>query len=86
MTWKQGNVQYFIGIGYEHNDAYTAYLHMGAPKQLTLEQVKLLNAAASGNPESVSEIDFRGGAFRTQMPLRSNDVWLVVLSPMSTRK
>jgi xylan 1,4-beta-xylosidase len=73
-------------IGYQHNDAYTAYLHMGAPKQLTPDQVTLLNAEASGHPESVSEIDFRGGTFKTQIPLHSNDVWLVVLSPMKTQK
>jgi len=37
-------------IGYEQNDAYTAYLHLGAPQQLTREQVKQINRAASGAP------------------------------------
>ncbi len=37
-------------IGYGHNDAYTAYLHMGAPPQLTRDQVTQLNAASSRRP------------------------------------
>ena len=36
--------------GYKVNDAYTAYLDMGAPAQLTRAQVDQLNSAANGAP------------------------------------
>lgn len=67
-------------IGYERNDAYTAYLHMGAPSQLAQSQVKALDKIASGAPLEQSVIDHPGGAFVREMALRENDVFLVVLN------
>ena len=66
--------------GYEHNDAYTAYLHMGAPNQLTPPQVKALDETASGAPVEQSVVDHPGGSFVREIPLRENDVFLVVLT------
>ena len=68
--------------GYEHNDAYTAYLHMGAPQQLTPAQVKSLDDVATGNPETLSEVELRSGRYELDLPLHANDVRLIVLSPV----
>ncbi len=70
-------------LGYEHNDAYTAYLHMGAPHQLTRDQVAKLNAASTGEPANTTEITVRNGTFVQDLPLRTNDVFLLVLTPLS---
>ncbi len=72
----------FYRLGFEKNDAYSAYLKMGAPSQLTREQVQQLRAQASGAPEMQKEVTvdasgIYGGAFA----LRSNDVMLVTLKP-----
>jgi len=72
--------------GYEHNDAYTVYLHMGAPAQLTPEQVRTLNAAATGEPESTQEMDLQNGTYQSDVPLRANDVRLIVLTPVRAQK
>ena len=68
-------------IGYEQNDAYTAYLHLGAPQQLTREQVKQINRAASGAPENVKEVTVPAGHLDVSLPLRTNDVYLFTLRP-----
>lgn len=69
-------------VGYERNDAYTAYLKMGAPTQLTRVQEQELRVAASGNPESRAEIVVgHDGKFSTNVALRTNDVCLVRLIP-----
>jgi xylan 1,4-beta-xylosidase len=53
---------------------------MGAPSQLTQAQVQALDKIASGAPVEQSVIDHPGGAFVREMPLRQNDVFLVVLN------
>jgi xylan 1,4-beta-xylosidase len=73
-------------IGYEKNDAYTAYLHMGAPHGLTPKQVELLNAVSTGAPESVVEAEVGSGGYQTDLPLRANDVVFLVLTPMRGAK
>ena len=67
-------------IGYEQNDAYTAYLHLGAPSQLTREQVADLDTAASGAPVEMRTIDIHNGRFRQIFPMRSNDIYFVTLT------
>jgi xylan 1,4-beta-xylosidase len=69
-------------VGYQRNDAYTAYLHMGAPRQLTLAQVGALNGLSTGAPESVAETGIANGVYSRDLPLRSNDVYLIVLNPL----
>jgi xylan 1,4-beta-xylosidase len=69
-------------VGFEKNDAYTAYLKMGAPSQLSRSQERELKAAASGKPESHAELVVgTDGVFETKLKLRTNDVWLVRLNP-----
>ena len=79
---RDGNYRLAIyAIGYGKNDAYTAYLHMGEPRQITRAQVTALNAASKGEPESTAEIQVRHGKFNHDLPLRTNDVYLVILTP-----
>ena len=68
-------------IGYKQNDAYTAYLDLGSPNQLTREQVTALNAASAGDPISRTNVTVKSGHFSRTVPLRSNDVFLFVLTP-----
>jgi xylan 1,4-beta-xylosidase len=73
-------------IGYQKNDAYTAYLHMGAPHGLTPKQVEVLNAVSTGAPESVTEAEVGSGGYQTDLSLRANDVLLLVLTPLRGTK
>jgi len=71
-------------IGYEQNDAYTAYLHLGAPTQLSRQQVAELQAKASGSPAEIHTINIVHGTFRQTFPIRENDVYFVTLTRMQT--
>jgi xylan 1,4-beta-xylosidase len=73
-------------IGYKHNDAYTAYLQMGAPRQLTREQVEALKKVSGGAPSSESVVSIAGGHFTKTLPLRTNDCFEVVLTPVRGRQ
>jgi xylan 1,4-beta-xylosidase len=67
-------------VGYEQNDAYTAYLHLGAPNQLTREQVAKLQAKASGAPVETRTVDTRSGSFQQTFPMRQNDIYFITLT------
>ncbi len=70
-------------VGYEKNDAYTAYLKMGAPDQLSRQQVALLKATASGRLEIVQTIQVpQSGQWKNQVTLRTNDALLATLEPV----
>jgi len=67
-------------VGYKQNDAYSAYIAMGSPAQLTRAQVAALEAEATGRAsreEAITVDD--GGVFATELPLRENDVYLLEL-------
>jgi xylan 1,4-beta-xylosidase len=68
--------------GYRVNDAYTMYLDMGAPDQLTRAQADALRQGANGAPVQQSVLKHPGGRFTRDFALRQNDVWLVVLRKM----
>ena len=68
-------------VGYKQNDAFTAYIGMGSPKQLTRPQVATLKATATGKPARQQAVTVgRDGAFSTTLPLRENDVYLLQLN------
>ena len=67
--------------GYQQNDAYTAYLHMGSPSQLTRDQVAQLQQAASGNPTESRTITITNHEFRSTFAMHQNDTVLVTLTP-----
>lgn len=66
--------------GFQENDAYSAYLEMGAPKDLTPEQIAHLEYLARDMPV-IDRIVRSGpeGAFETTIPMNSNDVVLLKL-------
>ena len=66
--------------GFHANDAYSAYLEMGAPKDLTAAQVAHLNDLTRDLPET-DKLVYSGadGALDLQLPMNSNDIVLVTL-------
>jgi len=68
-------------IGYRQNDAYTAYLDLGAPSQLTKAQVDAISALASGNPAMSRIIPLSRGLDRYELhpQIAANEVCLIVL-------
>jgi xylan 1,4-beta-xylosidase len=72
--------------GFKANDAYTAYVEMGAPKTLTPEQLGQLQALTKDAPESDRVVSIgKNGAFDVTVPMRSNDVVLVTLEQAGKR-
>jgi xylan 1,4-beta-xylosidase len=71
--------------GFKQNDAFTAYLEMGSPKQLTRTQVESLKRVSSGGPVSQGEISIAEGHFTKTLPLRTNDCYEMVLTPVKNR-
>jgi xylan 1,4-beta-xylosidase len=69
-------------IGYKINDAYSDYLAIGAPSQLTPQQVRFLKEKDSGAAISESIVSVTDGRIETTMPLRTNDVYLLLLTKM----
>ena len=68
-------------VGYKQNDAFTAYIGMGSPTQLTKQQVAKLKATATGKPNQEKTISIaKDGNYELTLPLRENDVYLVTLN------
>jgi xylan 1,4-beta-xylosidase len=66
--------------GFHANDAYTAYLEMGSPPQLTSAQVAGLNTLTRDLPETDKRVRTGpDGTFDWSVPMRSNDIVLVTL-------
>jgi xylan 1,4-beta-xylosidase len=69
-------------VGYEKNDAYTAYLKMGHPSQISPAQVAALEAQATGAPDEEREMKVDAtGTWQGNFPIREDDVVLVKLRP-----
>ncbi|HTF94510.1 MAG TPA: glycoside hydrolase [Cellvibrio sp.] len=78
---KKGRYKLLVSsVGYKQNDAYTAYIGMGSPAQLTKAQVVELKSLATGKPkqEKIIKVN-KDGQFKWKLPLRENDVYLVEL-------
>jgi xylan 1,4-beta-xylosidase len=67
-------------VGYRVNDAYSTYLDLGAPSQLTPRQVEAIRGLNSGAPIEQSLVEIKSGSFVRELDLRENDVVLVTLS------
>jgi len=78
---KKGKYKLAISqIGYQQNDAFTAYIGMGSPAQLTKAQVEELKAKSTGKPLQEKSIHVHSdGKFSMNIPLRENDVYLLEL-------
>ena len=67
-------------VGYHSNDAYTAYLEMGAPPQLSRRQEAQLKAASDGKAdEECSVVVADNGEWDQRIKMRKCDVVLVTL-------
>lgn len=67
-------------VGYRCNDAYSTYLSMGRPSQLTRQEVNRIKKQNDGSPLSRETVTIRSGIpFVKELPLRENDVYLLNL-------
>ncbi|HEV2134347.1 MAG TPA: beta-xylosidase [Terracidiphilus sp.] len=66
--------------GYQANDAYTAFLEMGAPRELTAAQIAHLNSLTRDLPETDKVVQSGTvGSVNISVPMRSNDIVLIKL-------
>jgi xylan 1,4-beta-xylosidase len=66
--------------GYHANDAYSAYIEMGSPKELTTAQIARLSELTRDSPETGKAVrSGSDGTFELSIPMSSNDVVLVKL-------
>jgi xylan 1,4-beta-xylosidase len=66
--------------GFHSNDAYTAYLEIGAPQKLSVEQLAYLNELTVDVPEKDAVLRARkDGTLEVDLPMRSNDIVLLEL-------
>jgi xylan 1,4-beta-xylosidase len=83
VTHLPPNAVYHLEVhrtGYHANDAYSAYLELGSPKDLTPDQVTQLNALTRDLPEEQQIVHARkDGTLDIRVRMRSNDVVLVAL-------
>ena len=74
-------------VGYRQNDAFTSYIDMGSPKQLTVSQVAALKATSTGKPAEQRKVQVaKDGSFSANLPLRENDVYLLKLSKVGVKR
>jgi xylan 1,4-beta-xylosidase len=71
------------GIGYKVNDSYSDYLTMGAPAQLTPQQVRFLKEKDSGAAITDAIVTAQDGKIDYTLPLRTNDVYLLLLTKIA---
>ena len=70
--------------GFRANDAYSAYISMGAPKDLSPAQLDQLRTLTRDLPETDRVVRIgKGGSCRLALSMRSNDVVLVSLERIS---
>ena len=73
-----------VRTGYRHNDAYSAYIDMGMPKTLDAAQVRALDALTSDRPVIARTVVIgQDGRFALTLPMRTNDIVLVKIAPIS---
>jgi len=66
--------------GFHANDAYSAYMEMGSPKELTADQIAHLNELTRDLPEINTVMQSEpAGTIELSIPMNSNDVVLVKL-------
>jgi len=69
--------------GYHANDAHTAWLEMGAPRNLDAAQLARLQALTQDQPETRRTVTVgKNGVLNYTLPMRSNDIALVTVQPV----
>jgi xylan 1,4-beta-xylosidase len=90
VTHLVPNAAYWLQVhraGYHANDAYSAYIEMGSPKELTAEQIARLNELTRDAPETDKVLrSGPKGTIEITVPMSSNDVVLVKLKRDQGRK
>ena len=80
------NARYHFEIhrtGYDANDAYSAYIRMGMPKDLSPGQIGKLNQLTRDIPEKAGTVRAaKDGSLTLTVPMRSNDVVLISLKAL----
>jgi xylan 1,4-beta-xylosidase len=67
-------------VGYRVNDAYTTYLDMGRPVQLTKKQIHKIKELNNGSAISNKKIKIKKGVpFIKELEIRENDVFLLTM-------
>ena len=70
--------------GFRANDAYSAYIDMGAPRELTAAQLDQLNSLTRDLPEINRVVKVgKKGSYTFSLPMRSNDVVLLTLEKVT---
>jgi xylan 1,4-beta-xylosidase len=68
--------------GFRKNDAYSAYIDMGAPKSLTPANLQRLQSLTTDKPEVQRQVSVgKDGKAAVKLPMKTNDIVLVKLSP-----
>jgi xylan 1,4-beta-xylosidase len=82
VTHLEPNAAYRLAVyrtGYRANDAYSAYIEMGSPKDLTIAQIAHLKELTRDLPENKVMRSGPAGTVEFTVPMNSNDVVLVKL-------
>ena len=83
-------VKYQLAVfrtGFHANDAYSAYLEMGSPRQLTTAQLDHLNQLTRDLPEKNESVrPGKDGTLEATIAMRSNDIVLVTLQSRKSSK
>lgn len=82
ITHLTANASYRLEIrrtGFHANDAYTAYIEQGSPKDLTPAQVVLLNNLTRDLPETDKVVRSKQSTVDIRLRMNSNDIVLVKL-------
>ena len=83
ITHLAPNAAYELEVhrtGFHANDAYTAYLEMGSPKELTAAQAAQLNELTRDLPETHKSVrSGSDGTIDVLIPMNSNDIVLAKL-------
>jgi len=90
VTHLAPNAAYRLEVhrtGYHRDDAYTAYIEMGSPKDLSGKQIAQLNDLAQDPPETDRIIHSGAdGTAEMTIPMNSNDIVLVKLGRSKKNK
>lgn len=83
LTGLEAGMAYRLEVhctGFHSNDAYSAYLEMGSPKDLTQTQIAHLNNLTRDLPETTKSVrSSADGTIDITVPMNSNDIVLVQL-------
>jgi xylan 1,4-beta-xylosidase len=67
-------------VGYRNNDAYTSYVDLGRPQQLSKQQVEQIKKQNNGAPLFAEVVKIKtGSAFSKELDIRENDVFFLSL-------